>query len=66
MDDPILGEVGKYFIVREAGADISASDLKAYLGRRIADYKVPKYVEFVVALPLTASGKVDKASLKQR
>ncbi|MCL5973948.1 MAG: class I adenylate-forming enzyme family protein [Ferrimicrobium sp.] len=66
VEDPILGEVGKYFIEREEGAMISGSDLKGYLNQRIADYKIPKYIEFVDALPLTASGKVDKAFLKER
>ena len=32
----------------------------------MANYKVPRYVEFVDALPLNASGKVLKFELRER
>jgi acyl-CoA synthetase (AMP-forming)/AMP-acid ligase II len=35
-----------------------------FVGSRIARYKRPKYVEFVAALPRTATGTIDRAKVK--
>jgi long-chain acyl-CoA synthetase len=37
-----------------------------YCKERLSPYKVPKYVEFIDELPLTAIGKPDRKVLKQR
>lgn len=37
-----------------------------YCKERLSAYKVPKYVEFIDELPLTAIGKPDRKVLKQR
>ena len=39
--------------------------MKAFLKERIADYKVPRRVEFVPGLPKTATGKVQKLRLRE-
>ncbi len=65
VPDPVLGEVGKFFVVPKPGAALDPGAIKTYLATRLADYKVPKYLQVAVELPLTASGKVDKAALLQ-
>ena len=55
-----LGEVGKAFAVRRPGARVTADDLIAWSRREMANYKVPRQVEFVAELPRNASGKVVK------
>jgi len=62
--DALWGEVGKAFVVRREGRSIDAAALLGYLGDRIARYKLPKHIEFRDELPLTASGKVRKAELR--
>ncbi|MEU5220068.1 FadD3 family acyl-CoA ligase [Streptomyces sp. NPDC020807] len=66
IPDPRLGEVGKAFAVRRPGARVTADDLIAWSRREMANYKVPRQVEFVDELPRNASGKVVKGELRGR
>jgi acyl-CoA synthetase (AMP-forming)/AMP-acid ligase II len=66
VPDPRLGEVGKAFVVRRPGAVTTADDLIAWSRREMANYKVPRAVEFVGELPRNASGKVVKGELRGR
>lgn len=58
--DQRLGEVPIARVVAKAEANghCSASQLLDYCRQRLASYKVPERIEFVAALPRTASGKV--------
>jgi long-chain acyl-CoA synthetase len=58
--DERWGETVKARVVPlERGQDEQlASRLQAYCRERVAEYKVPRHIEFVAALPRTASGKV--------
>jgi fatty-acyl-CoA synthase len=40
-------------------------DIKAYCRGRIAWHKIPRFVAFVEAFPLTASGKIQKFKLRE-
>ncbi|MEW5721557.1 MAG: AMP-binding protein [Thermodesulfobacteriota bacterium] len=42
------------------------ADILAFAREKLAPYKVPKIVEFVEAMPLTAVGKVDKKALRPK
>ncbi|MGW7515251.1 fatty acid--CoA ligase family protein [Streptomyces sp. NPDC054796] len=64
VPDGRLGEVGKAFAVRHEGATVTADDLIAWSRREMANYKVPREVEFVDRLPRNASGKVLKTRLR--
>ncbi|MFF4222859.1 AMP-binding protein [Streptomyces abikoensis] len=68
VPDGRLGEVGKAFAVRRAGAGeaVTADGLIAWARREMANYKVPREVEFVRELPRNASGKVLKGLLRRR
>ncbi|MFJ9431772.1 FadD3 family acyl-CoA ligase [Streptomyces sp. NPDC101490] len=66
VPDPRLGEVGKAFAVRRPGARVTADDLIAWSRREMANYKVPREVEFLPELPRNASGKVLKGELRGR
>ncbi|WP_405979316.1 FadD3 family acyl-CoA ligase [Streptomyces sp. NBC_00158] len=66
VPDPRLGEVGKAYAVRRPGSTLTADDLIAWSRREMANYKVPRQVEFVAALPRNASGKVLKTELRTR
>ena len=61
--DERLGEVGKAFVV---AAGLSTEDVIAHCTRLLANYKVPKTVEFVGELPRNAAGKVLKRVLRAR
>ncbi|MFJ9646807.1 FadD3 family acyl-CoA ligase [Streptomyces sp. NPDC101206] len=66
IPDPRLGEVGKAYAVRRPGSTLTADDLIAWSRREMANYKVPRAVEFVPELPRNASGKVLKRELRAR
>ncbi|MYW68073.1 AMP-binding protein [Streptomyces sp. SID8379] len=64
MPDARLGEVGKAYVIRRRGTVLTADDLIAWARREMANYKVPRAVEFVTELPRNASGKVLKRELR--
>ncbi|MCU1599943.1 MAG: Long-chain-fatty-acid--CoA ligase [Frankiales bacterium] len=64
VPDERMGEVGKAFVVPRSGASLTAEDVIAYSRDKLANYKVPRYVEVVGALPKNATGKVTKNVLR--
>jgi fatty-acyl-CoA synthase len=64
VPDPVMGEVGRYYVVLRAGAALTAEDLRTYCAQHLADYKVPRQIVFRDQLPLTTTGKVLKAALR--
>jgi len=66
VPDAFSGEVVKVFVVLKPGATLSADELLAYCRDNLVKYKLPKYVEFVDALPRTTVNKIDKRALKAR
>ncbi|HEX4431191.1 MAG TPA: FadD3 family acyl-CoA ligase [Frankiaceae bacterium] len=66
IPDARLGEVGMAFVVAEPGADVTAPDLIAWAREQMANYKVPRAIELIDALPLNATGKVEKQQLRTR
>jgi long-chain acyl-CoA synthetase len=58
------GEEVKAFVVRKPGAAVSEDELVAWARETMAAYKYPRVVEFVDALPMTATGKVLKRELR--
>jgi HIP---CoA ligase len=64
--DERMGEVAKAFIVRRPGAELDEQQVIDWCRRNMANYKVPRSVEFLDALPLNAAGKVLKTALRER
>lgn len=58
------GQVVTAFIALRPGAQCTAAEIEAYCRERIANYKVPKRVEFIAELPKTANGKLYKKGLR--
>ena len=59
-----MGEVGKAYVVR--GDDgLSADDVVDFARERLANFKVPREVEFIDVLPRNLGGKVLKTALRQ-
>jgi long-chain acyl-CoA synthetase len=51
-------------IEQEAGAKLSTADVKDFLRARLANFKVPKDIQFLDALPREATGKIFKRKLR--
>jgi acyl-CoA synthetase (AMP-forming)/AMP-acid ligase II len=65
IDDEILGQVIKAFIVASEIPPRAEDRVKAHCRARLAPYKIPRHIAFVDALPRTASGKVKRVQLMQ-
>jgi fatty-acyl-CoA synthase len=66
MPDPRWGEVGHAFVEPRPGSSVDGDTLKAFLDGKLARFKLPKAYTVMAELPRTASGKIDKVSLKKR
>jgi fatty-acyl-CoA synthase len=66
VPDPRWGEVGLACVVLKPGASASEEELIAFMHDHLARYKVPKSVEFVSELPISAAGKILKRELQER
>lgn len=64
IPDAQWGEVPAAFVV--CHTQVLAEDLLAFLGGRLARYKLPKRFEFLEEMPRTASGKIAKRELRDR
>ena len=64
VPDQRLGEVGAAFVVPKAGRTVGPEKLISWCRERMANFKVPRRIEVVEALPLNAAGKVLKYRLR--
>jgi long-chain acyl-CoA synthetase len=62
---PKMGEVAKAFVVLKDGEKATEEEIVEYVKQHVADYKVPRSVEFRDALPKTIIGKVLKRQLAE-
>jgi acetyl-CoA synthetase len=67
--DELRGNVVKAFIVLAAGHAASAAleaDIAQHVRQHLAPYEYPKEIEFVDALPMTTTGKIQRKVLRER
>ena len=62
--DPVLGEVGRAYIIAQPGSSLAAADLGAWCAQHLADYKRPRHLVLRESLPMTPAGKIHKAALR--
>ncbi len=60
-----MGEEVKAFVVLKENHSIAAADLIAWTKERVAAYKYPRHIEFLTALPVSATGKILKKELRK-
>jgi acyl-CoA synthetase (AMP-forming)/AMP-acid ligase II/NAD(P)-dependent dehydrogenase (short-subunit alcohol dehydrogenase family) len=66
VSDADYGQRLRAFVVPRAGATLSEDDVRGWVKRHVARYKVPRDVVFLDALPRNATGKVVRAKLAQQ
>ena len=64
IEDERMGEVAKAFVLLKPNQDLDADSLLQWSKDNMANYKVPREVEFVRELPTNAAGKIMKYLLK--
>jgi len=68
VPDARLGEVPCAYVTLKSGFEVSEEDLKNWTRERSANFRVPRYLRIVEdfeAIGMTASGKVQKAKLRE-
>ncbi len=55
----------KAFVVLKSGETTDEAALKAFVKDRLAPYKYPRFIEFVLDLPKTATGKIQRFKLRE-
>ncbi len=65
VPDDRLGEVGYAFVVSRSGTLPDTSLVMAWIKERLANFKVPRYLDWVEDLPTNAAGKVMKPELRR-
>jgi long-chain acyl-CoA synthetase len=63
IPDPHSGEAVKLFVVKKS-PELSEQQLRQYLKKQLAGYKVPKQIEFRKELPKTNVGKILRRALR--
>jgi acetyl-CoA synthetase len=69
IPDPIRTEVVKAFLVLKPGQERKetlAREIQDFVKTRLAAHEYPRLVEFVDALPMTATGKIIRRELRRR
>jgi long-chain acyl-CoA synthetase len=66
VPDSYRGETVKTFVVVKPGQTITTEEVTAFCKERLAPYKVPKFVEFIDALPKSTVGKILRRELRDR
>lgn len=66
VPDAMRGEEVKAHIVVRAGHTLTAEEAVAWCATRLSDFKLPRYVEFMRALPRTGPLKIDRTALAAR
>ena len=65
VPDPRYGEEICAWIKLRAGETSSREEITAFCKGQIAHYKIPRYVKFVDAFPMTVTGKIQKFEMRK-
>lgn len=67
--DEVRGQIVKAYIVLQPGQAASQTlidEIQAHVRGRLAPYEYPREIEFIDALPMTTTGKVQRKELRRR
>jgi fatty-acyl-CoA synthase len=65
VPDERYGEELMAWVICPEGATLSEEDVREFCRGKIAHYKIPRYVKFVDAFPMTVTGKVQKFKMRE-
>jgi fatty-acyl-CoA synthase len=65
VPDERYGEEVCAWVVLREGAELDEDELKEFCRGKIARFKIPRYVRFVDAFPMTVTGKVQKFKMRE-
>lgn len=65
VPDAKYGEEICAWIMLKPDAKLDQGEVRAYCNGQIAHYKIPRYIRFVDAFPMTVTGKVQKFAMRE-
>jgi fatty-acyl-CoA synthase len=65
VPDERYGEQLMAWVVRRPASTVTEDDVRAFCQGKIAHFKVPHYIKFVDAFPMTVTGKVQKYRMRE-
>jgi len=65
VNDEQGGQIPTAFIVLKEGQGSTGEEIASFCCQNLADFKLPKKIEFVNNIPKTGSGKIDRRRLKE-
>jgi long-chain acyl-CoA synthetase len=65
IPSPTRGEIVKAFIVPQPGENLTRAEIISFCRQKLANYKIPKQIEFRDELPKTLVGKVLRRALRE-
>ncbi|HMN56736.1 MAG TPA: AMP-binding protein, partial [Ottowia sp.] len=65
VPDAKFGEELCAWIITKPGQDLTEDEVRAFCQGKIAHYKVPRYIRFVDAFPMTVTGKIQKFKIRE-
>ncbi len=65
MQHLVNGEIPRAFIVLREGANVTERNIIEYCKGKLANYKIPRKVDFVTELPFSAAGKILRRKLRE-
>jgi fatty-acyl-CoA synthase len=65
VPDERYGEELMAWVIPRPGASLSEDEVREFCRGRIAHFKVPRYIKFVDAFPMTVTGKVQKFKMRE-
>ena len=66
IDDDYGGQIPTAFVMLKEGQSATSEEIASLCNQSLADFKLPKRIEFIDNIPKTASGKIDRKKLKER
>nr|WP_295970111.1 crotonobetaine/carnitine-CoA ligase [uncultured Bacillus sp.] len=63
VPDPVRDQAVKAFILLKEGEELSTEEILSYSQSRMAEFKVPSFIEIITSFPRTCTGKVQKKLL---
>ncbi|MFZ7944374.1 AMP-binding protein [Neobacillus sp. 19] len=65
IPDQVYGEEVMAWIILKEGETANAEEIREFCNGKISKHKIPRYIEFTNAYPMTASGKIQKFRLRE-
>lgn len=66
VPDPKFGEEVMAWVILKEGETCTADEIKDFCKGQISRHKIPRYIQFTDAYPMTASGKIQKYKLREQ